>query len=63
MKKYQITICDACYRLEAGMCHEPGCVFIRRTRGEVSEYLDMLMLRPIVDGDQLDLSKEEGLLK
>jgi len=51
---YQIRICDDCIRLKGQMCHVPECVFCRRTMEEVGEYLDVLLIRPIVDGKRFD---------
>lgn len=55
IRKYEINICDECYLLEGEMCHTPECVFCRRTMEEVGEYLDVLCIRPVVDGERLDL--------
>jgi hypothetical protein len=54
-KPHTIRICDACLRLEGDMCHEPSCVFCRRTMAEVGEYLDTLLIRPVIDGERLPL--------
>jgi len=59
MKEFKISICEKCYELEGDMCHEPECVFCRRTVAEVSEYLDVLCIRPIVDGVQVDIKTDE----
>ena len=55
VRQYKINICDACYLLDGEMCHTPQCVFCRRTMKEVAEYLDLLYIRPVVDGERLDL--------
>ncbi len=55
MREFNIKICDACYGLEDGMCHEPECACIRMTKSEVSELLNILLIRPIIDGEQIDL--------
>lgn len=52
---YTVRICDDCYALRGEMCHTPECVFCRRTMSEVGHALDMLLIRPIVDGERLDL--------
>lgn len=55
-----IEICDPCMQLEPSMCHNPECVFCRRTMKEVGEFLDALHIRPLVDGERFpgpDLSK------
>lgn len=54
-REYTIRICDDCYALKGEMCHEPECVFCRRTMAEVGEMLDALLIRPLVDGERLDL--------
>ena len=54
INKFEINICEDCYQLKGEMCHNPECVFIRRTMEEVSAYLDMLLIRPIIDGEQID---------
>lgn len=58
-KEFPVRICNACYNLEDGMCHNPYCVFIRCTRAEVREYLDRILIRPIVDGVSLNLLIKE----
>ena len=45
VKSYTIRICDACMRLDGGMCHVPECVFCRRTMEEVRVILEALTLR------------------
>jgi hypothetical protein len=41
------------------MCNDPGCIFCRRTKKEVSMVLDMLLIRPIVDDKHLDMGAYE----
>ena len=48
-----VKICRQCYDLEGTMCHNSECVFCRRTMAEVAEYLDVLLIRPVVDGERL----------
>lgn len=55
LKEYVVLICDACYELEGDMCHTPGCIFIRKTMTEVSDYLDSTSIRPIIDGQRYRL--------
>jgi len=55
LKEYIVFICDACYELEGDMCHTPGCIFIRKTMAEVSDYLDSTSIRPIIDGQRYRL--------
>ena len=50
-----ILICQDCYELKGEMCHNPECVFCRRTMEEVGEYLDVLLIRPVVEGERLSL--------
>jgi hypothetical protein len=45
-----IRFCDDCLNLRSEMCHEPSCVFCRRTMAEVGEYLDVLLIRPVING-------------
>ena len=45
-----VHICDDCLHLRGEMCHEPNCRFCRRTMVEVADYLDVLLIRPIIDG-------------
>jgi hypothetical protein len=54
-REYVVRICDDCYALKGEMCHVPECVFCRRTMQEVRDYLDAMLIRPIVDGEPLDL--------
>jgi len=55
-----IRICDDCLDLKGDMCHNPECVFCRKTMAEVGELLDILMIRPIVDGVRLSLVGTES---
>lgn len=50
-----ITICEDCYNLKGQMCHNPQCIFCRRTMKEVAEVLDILLIRPVVDGERIKL--------
>ena len=45
-----VHICEDCLNLRGEMCNEPGCRFCRRTMAEVAEYLDVLLIRPRIDG-------------
>lgn len=46
-------ICDACYNLEGQECHTPDCIFYLRSMKEVEEALDLMLIRPIVDGKSI----------
>jgi hypothetical protein len=59
-KAYTIHICNDCYELRGEACNNPQCVFIRRTMAEVGEYLDLLLIRPLVDGERLRLGNAES---
>lgn len=59
-RAFTIRICNDCYALTGEMCHEPDCVFCRRTMAEVGGALDMLLIRPVVDGNRLDLHPLEA---
>lgn len=56
-REYKITICNDCINLKGKMCNNPCCVFIRRTMDEVKEYLDMLLIAPVIDGKREILDK------
>lgn len=58
---FGIRICDDCIDLKGEMCHTPYCVFCRRTMREVGEYLDLLLIRPIVDGERFPATFAESL--
>ena len=45
-----VHICEDCLNLRGEMCNEPCCRFCRRTMAEVAEYLDVLLIRPRIDG-------------
>ena len=51
---YRIRVCDQCIALQGEMCHNPACVFCRRTMEEVGECLDVLLIRPVIDGKRVD---------
>lgn len=55
MLKKTIHICEDCYNLKGSMCHNLECIFIRRTMKEIGEYLDMLLIRPIVGKERFKL--------
>ena len=55
IRTYEIRICDSCYLLEGNECRTPECVFYNRNIIDITEYLDALLIRPVVDGERLDL--------
>lgn len=55
--QFQLNICQDCLDLKGEMCDTPECIFCRRTMSEVSEYLDVLLIRPIIDGVQVGVIK------
>lgn len=55
LMKREIQFCNNCYELKGEMCHEPECIFCRKTMQEVAEILDSLLIRPLVDGERLKL--------
>jgi hypothetical protein len=59
-REYTIRICDACIQLKGRMCHEPGCVFCRRTMAEVGRALNTILIRPVIDGERLPAPETEG---
>lgn len=54
-REYPVRICDDCYALKGEMCHVPECVFCRRTMAEVGDVLNILQIRPVIDGERYDL--------
>ena|SRR6185436_5473023 len=50
MKRFMIQICEGCLNLEGQECHHPECVFCRRATSEVGYLLDILMIRPVING-------------
>lgn len=59
VRPYTIDICDDCVRLKGDSCHNPRCIFCRWTMDEVGQYLDALLIRPIVDGERLNSTEVE----
>lgn len=53
LKEYTVMICDACYNLEGQECHTPDCIFYLRSMYEAKAALDMMLIRPIVDGESI----------
>ena len=53
-KHYTIEICDDCYELRGEACHNPACVFCRQDMETVGEVLDILLIRPVVNGERLE---------
>ena len=43
-----VEICDDCYALEGGVCHNPDCAFYYHDMETVGEVLDILLTRPTV---------------
>jgi hypothetical protein len=61
IRAFTVYICEDCLALKGEMCHTPECRFCRRTMREVSAYLDVLLIRPIVDGQRLVADEGEPL--
>lgn len=53
-RRYPITICDDCIHLKGQMCRTPECVFCWRSVPEIAEWLNVLLIRPVIDGERLD---------
>lgn len=62
IREFSVHICEQCLRLEGEMCHNPDCRFCRRTMKEVGEYLDALLIRPVVDGQRIVGDEGSALL-
>lgn len=58
VRQYSVSVCDQCIRLEGQMCHNPYCVFCRRTMEEVRECLNVTLIRPLVDGKPIFTPEE-----
>ena len=54
VRHFEVNICEGCLRLEGQQCHTPGCCFCFSSTEEVGEYLDILLIRPIVNGVRMD---------
>lgn len=52
---YVVSICDQCIRLEGKACNNPRCRFYLWIMAEIGNYLDALLIRPIVDGKRFDV--------
>jgi len=57
---YSVDICDACVNLEPSECHTPGCIFFLCTMDEVSAFLNRAMIRPIINGKQIENLQEDA---
>jgi len=55
VRTYKVRICDDCYELTGQMCHNWQCTFCRLTMEEVGDILNKTYIRPVVDGERLDL--------
>lgn len=55
VKRYFVDICDQCIQLEGEQCNNPHCVFCRRSMSEVGEILDQTLIRPVVDGQRIEV--------
>lgn len=55
LKKVVLYICNGCYKLKPGQCHNPDCILCRKTVKESAIILDAILVRPIVDGKVLPL--------
>lgn len=60
IRAFEIHICEDCLSLRGEMCHRPGCIFCRRTMSEVGDCLDMLLIRPVIDGVRIVV--DDGVL-
>ena len=55
MHTREIQFCNDCYELKGEMCHEPDCIFCRKTIKEIRYILDALLIRPKIDDEELRL--------
>jgi hypothetical protein len=54
IRRYEVDICADCIALKGEMCDEPGCIFIRCTMAEVRDYLDMMLIVPVINGVRIE---------
>jgi len=59
MRRFQIYVCEGCYNLKPGCCNDPDCIFCRKTKEEVAEILDALLIRPVIEGKPIYVSEGE----
>jgi hypothetical protein len=53
IRRFVIRVCDDCVNLEGECCNNPYCVFCLTDIEQVSQILDRLMIRPVIDGKLL----------
>jgi hypothetical protein len=58
IRRYEVDICADCIALKGEMCDEPGCIFIRCTMAEVRDYLDMMLIVPVINGVRIEPLQE-----
>ena len=58
---YIVSICDQCINLEGSECHTPGCRFFLKSTDEIGELLNVLLIRPIVDGERFDVDYAKSM--
>jgi len=59
IRVFPINICQRCFELQPGQCHNPECVFCNQTLPIVRRVLDYVKIRPVVDKKPLDMGKFE----
>jgi hypothetical protein len=53
LRRFSVVICRDCLALKGDECTHPDCIFYSRSMAEVRQYLDVLLIRPMVDGNPL----------
>jgi hypothetical protein len=53
IRKFEVDICDDCVNLRGQECHTPGCRFYLCSMAEVGQYLNLLLIRPVIDGERI----------
>lgn len=54
LRNFEIRICDGCIKMAGRMCHTAGCVFFLCDMEEVGQYLDRLLIRPVINGKRYE---------
>ena len=53
LRRFEVDICEGCINGMGEMCDSPGCRFFLHTTAEIREFLNVLLIRPIIDGKQM----------
>lgn len=59
IRRFTVRICEDCFHLRGEMCSTPDCVFCWRSMPDVGKALDVMLIRPLVDGERLTADEGE----